>query len=188
MKTILLLAEGFEEIEAVSTADILRRGGVDCRLCSVNNARSVKGAHGIAIECDFCIDTVFDNAYLMFDAIILPGGMPGTKNLKNSDRVISAVKTMYDAGKICAAVCAAPSVFQKAGILEGKKITSYPGEVDIDGTFEYSEDTVVVCGNIITSRSPATTPQFAFEILRALGLSEEALRLREGMLYHTVLK
>jgi 4-methyl-5(b-hydroxyethyl)-thiazole monophosphate biosynthesis len=177
-KIILFAAEGFEEIEALTLVDVLRRGGVQCDICSINDY-AVTGAHGIVIKADVIIDEV---DFRSCDGIVLPGGMPGSENLKNNIRVLELIKDFYMSGKLIGAICAAPIALAEAGVLQGRKITSYPGVKDRLGNCIYTENPVEVDGNIITSRGPATSITFAFKILEYLGQTHEAEMLREGMM------
>lgn len=179
-KIVVMLAEGFEEIEALTVVDVLRRANVECDLVSISG-KEVLGAHDILVTADKVMDEAELNSY---DGVVLPGGMPGAANLKNNIRVVELIKEFSAVGKIVAAICAAPIVLEKAGIIGGKKITSYPS-FDIHlGNCIYSEDVVVRDNNIITSRGPATTLPFSFEILEALGLEEEAKELKESMMFN----
>lgn len=173
-----MLAEGFEEIEALTVVDVMRRASVECDTCSLKD-RQVVGSHGIGVITDKTIDGDDLNNY---DAIVLPGGMPGAVNLKDNIRVIDLVKDYYAGGKIVAAICAAPIVLAKAGIVNGKMITSYPSFDKALDNCIYKEEPVVVDGNVITSRGPATSLLFAYEILKKMGYEEKARELSEGML------
>lgn len=177
-KVILFAAEGFEEIEALTVVDVLRRGGVQCDICSTNE-HNVTGSHGIAISADVLINEVNFREY---DGIVLPGGMPGSENLKNNIKVIEIVKDFYMSGKLIGAICAAPIALEEAGILQGRKITSYPNVKDRLGNCIYTENPVEVDGNIITSRGPATSIAFALKLLEYLGQLEEVEALKEGMM------
>lgn len=165
-KILILLAEGFEEIEAVTSIDILRRAKLDVIIASVNDANVVKGAHGISIKADIRLRD-FEG---LPDAIVLPGGMPGSENLANSAKVTELIKRTNLAGKIIAAICAAPAiVLAPTGILDGKKATCYPQCESSFGTrTTYIDREVVVDGNIITSRGPGTALQFALTIVKHL--------------------
>ncbi len=174
----LLLAEGFEEVEAITTADYLDRAGIKVLLTGVGSSL-VKGAHGISVKTDVEIDSLPDD----LECIILPGGMPGAKNLANSEKVISLIINMNKNNKLICAICAAPAlVLQKAGILANKKVTSYPGYDDIFTESEYSEDKVVVDGNIVTGRSAGTAAYFAFKIIEILKNKETALKVQRAVL------
>ena len=179
---LVILAEGFEEIEALTVVDILRRAGVACDLCSLQG-ELVEGAHGIKVACDTYID--HENT-VNYDAIILPGGMPGTINLKNSAHTLDLIREYYSSGKLIGAICAAPLVLAEAGLLKGRTITSYPSfKEELDNCI-YKEEKVIVDENIVTSRGPATALPFAFEILKELGLFEEAKKLEEDTLFTLV--
>ncbi|GIM28137.1 4-methyl-5(B-hydroxyethyl)-thiazole monophosphate biosynthesis protein [Clostridium polyendosporum] len=179
MKRILvMLAEGFEEIEALTVVDVLRRANVECVTCSLKE-KEIQGAHNILVTADKSLE---DNDLNTYDGIVLPGGMPGSVNLRDNIKVVELVKDYYAAGKLVAAICAAPIVLAKAGIADGKILTSYPSFKDQLDNCIYIEQPVVVDQNIITSRGPATTLLFAFEILKKLGYEEEAKELSEGML------
>lgn len=185
-KVLVMLAEGFEEIEAITVVDILRRANVVCDMCSINKEH-VKGTHGILIKSDCCIDDINANEY---DAIVLPGGLPGANNL-NDDRVKLFVKELNKEEKIVAAICAAPETLEAFGILKGKKCTSYPGFIKNRNDIIYIEDIVVKDNNIITSRGPATSIAFGLEILKALGYEKEFNDLKEGMMvnfYNKIVK
>lgn len=178
-KTAVMLAEGFEEIEAVSVVDILRRGNIQCITCSLKDY-DVSGSHGIRFTADALINELDFNE---FDAVILPGGMPGAVNLKNDERVIKLIRNFNENKKLVCAICAAPIVLNEAGIIDGIKITSYP---DVKGKLKgciYSEEIVIQDGNIITSRGPATAMSFAYKILENFIGSGKVSELKRGMLF-----
>ena len=116
-RAVILFAEGYETVEALLVVDLLRRGGVEVTMASITEDEFVRSSHGVNVEMDAVLGEV---DVLDYDAIILPGGMPGTINLGESDAVRKAILAMNDAGKIVAAVCAAPGVLGKYGLLEGK--------------------------------------------------------------------
>ena len=177
-KVLVLLADGFDEIEALSVVDVLRRGNVDCKICSIEG-EYVRGTHDIIVKSDCNIKDVNSEEY---DAVVLPGGLPGATNLK-ADCVKDLVTKMNDAGKIVAAICAAPGTLEYFNILEGKKCTSYPGCIEDESKVNYIEDEfVVVDNNIITSRGPATAISFSLKILEELGYINEMEEIKEGML------
>jgi len=174
----VFLAEGFEEIEALATVDILRRAGMNVKTVSVSGKPEVTGAHEITVSADVTEITLAD-----MEAVILPGGMPGTLNLKSSDMVQNTIKYAFDNNKLMCAICAAPLVFGNAGFLKGKKATCYPGfETELIGA-DVAYDPVVTDGNIITSRGAGTAHLFAFEILKYFGKEKEAAELYKGMIY-----
>ncbi len=166
VETLIFLASGFEEIETVTIVDVLRRAGVTVTVAGLSSGVT-EGAHGIKIVPDKNIDTVkIDD----FDAIIVPGGNPGYKNLRSDPRVISMVKEAFYSNKMVAAICAAPAVLSDAGILKNKNCTIYPGmENELEkGGGKPKLDIVVIDGNIITSRGPATALPFAIKLVELL--------------------
>lgn len=176
-KVCVLLAEGFEEIEALTVSDIMRRANVICDLVSIDE-KIVKSNHGLAVQSD----KIFTED-MLYDLVVIPGGMPGATNLRDDDRIIKFVQKQNKENKLIAAICAGPIVFGKAGIIDGKNITSYPGFDDHLQGCRYLTDAVVVDGNIITSRGPATAMAFAYKLLEVLGYGDEAKRISEAMLY-----
>lgn len=179
-KLIIILAEGFEEIEALTVVDVLRRADYICDMVSLGDLQ-VRGAHGITVMAD---KDISEGSLHDYEGVILPGGMPGTINLKNDIRVIELVKEFYASGKLVAAICAAPTVLAKADIVNGKCITSYP---DFKEEFDhsiYKEDLVVREENILTSRGAATALEFSYEILNYFGEEEKSEDLKEAMTYN----
>lgn len=177
-KAAVLFADGFEEIEALTVVDIMRRANIKCDMISIRNLE-VTGAHGVKVISDKLIDEGVDD----YDLIVLPGGMPGATYLKKDNRVINAIKKFHKEGKFVAAICAAPIVLDRAEIIEEKDITSYPGFEDELRGCKYREEKVVVDGNIITSRGPATAMEFAYKLVEIL-CKESADDLKKGMLYN----
>ncbi|MFL0197065.1 DJ-1 family glyoxalase III [Clostridium sp. WILCCON 0269] len=182
-KAVVLLAEGFEEIEALTCVDVLRRANIHCITCSINSKKDVTGAHGISVNADSLLEAVNVDEY---HAVILPGGMPGTINLRDDEKVIEFIKKLHTENKIVAAICAAPIVLKKAGIIEGKKVTSYPGFEEELASDNYSEESVVQEGNLITSRGPATAIYFVFKILENLVDKNIVENLKKDMLLDLV--
>ena len=180
-KVAVLLADGFEEIEALTVVDVLRRADIHCDMVSIKD-KEVVGAHNIKVISNILIDDIKD-----IDMVVLPGGMPGATNLRDDKRVIDLIQNCIKNNKKVAAICAAPIVLAKAGIINGENITSYPGfEEDLVGA-NYKEDLVVVNNNIITSRGPATALEFAYTLLKELDSPKEK-EIREGMLYNLLIK
>jgi 4-methyl-5(b-hydroxyethyl)-thiazole monophosphate biosynthesis len=160
---ITVLANGFEEIEAVSFIDLLRRANITVSVLGLESMEA-RGAHGITIKAE----SLLSSDTLLHDGIILPGGQPGTTNLSNSDKVISLVKNAYSQKLLCAAICAAPQVFSKAGILKGAKVSCYPGvEANLQGA-AISDLPVSVWENVITSRGVGTAIEFSLAIIKYL--------------------
>jgi len=177
-KVCVLLAEGFEEIEALTVSDVIRRANITCDLVSINKDKQVKSSHGIVVEAD----KVFAEN-MEYDLVVIPGGMPGAANLRDDGRVINLIKKQNKEGKLIGAICAGPIALGRADIIEGRKITSYPGYEDELPNCEYLEDAVVVDGNIITSRGPATAMAFSYKMLEKLGYEKQAEAIASGMLY-----
>ncbi|MBI2095787.1 MAG: DJ-1/PfpI family protein [Candidatus Omnitrophica bacterium] len=179
-KTVLvLLADGFEEIEAVTPVDILRRAGVEVVVAGVGGLE-LKGAHGMTIRADVAVENVKD----LPDAVVLPGGMPGASNLKESPAVISLLKRMKEKDKIIAAICASPGLALAAsGVLDGKKATCYPGfEKGFGPKTAFVRDRVVTDGKIVTSRGPGTALEFSLELVRRLVSEKIADSLKNDIL------
>ena len=158
---LVLLADGFEEIEAVTIVDVLRRGEVAVTTASLAG-KHVKGSHAIVVEADALLNAVSVDD---FDALVLPGG-PASKTLREDPQAQAVIKKAAAAGKLVAAVCAAPTALEAAGLLKGKRATSYPGNPLPSAQFvEYR---VVEDGNIVTSRGPGTTMAFALKLVERL--------------------
>ena len=176
----VFMADGCEEIEALTVVDLARRAGIEVAMISITGEKLVKGAHGIDFHTDIPAEYMdFD----MLDGIVLPGGMPGTLNLGANDYVQKITVQFASEGKLVSAICAAPSVLGEAGLLKGKKATSYPGfEEKLLGA-ETRTDTVVVDGNIITSRGMGTAIDFALAIIEYMLDKETADKLSAGIIY-----
>lgn len=182
-KVLLFLAEGFEEVEAFTVVDYLRRKDIVVDTCSISD-KDIQGAHKIIVKADRKIDEV--NNSKDYDALVIPGGIPGATNLRDDERVIRLVKEFNEEGKIIAAICAGPIVLQRAGIIKGKEVTSYPGfEEDLKESI-YKEDLVVQDGNIITARGPAVAVYFAMKLVENLVGKEKASELRKDILLDMV--
>ena len=174
------LAEGFEEVEALTAVDVLRRAGVDAKTVSVTGNKMVTGTHGIPVEADL----LFEEAdYGSCEMIVLPGGLPGATNLGSHAGLTDQIKAFAAAGKKVAAICAAPMVLSQCGILEGKEATIYPGmEEELAGA-KATGANVTVCGNIITGKGPALAMEFALQLLEALKGREVRDKVASDMLY-----
>lgn len=179
-KTAMLFANGFEEVEALTVVDLLRRAEIVCDIVALDGAATVSGSHGIAVGADKAFEEVTVDDY---DALLLPGGQPGTTNLGNDERVLSLLKEFNAAGKLTAAICAAPTVLAKAGLLEGKRAICYPGlEGKLTGATPETEP-VVVDGTVITSRGVGTAIDFALAMVAYLDSDERAEALAESIVY-----
>lgn len=179
MKVAVLLAEGFETIEALTTVDILRRAGITCSTFGTKSLE-VTTSHSITIKADKVLsDEVYD-----YDVVVLPGGMPGSVNLRDDEKVNEVVKKFYDEAKIVAAICAGPITLGKLEVVNGKNATCYPGFEDQLVGCNYKEELVVVDGNIITGRGPAAAIPFAFEILKHVA-PDKVEEIKKGMLFNS---
>jgi len=169
--TILVpLAEGFEEIEAVTIIDVLRRAELDVTVAGLVPG-PIRGAHGVTFETDCALDDV-DAARV--GMIVLPGGMPGTTNLMEDERVLAFVRDLHARGETTAAICAAPMVLAEAGVLDGVPATSHPSCLGKLGPAEVQPNTRVVrSGTILTSQGPGTALEFALELVSELRAREE---------------
>lgn len=162
-KVNLYLATGFEEVEALTVVDILRRANIDLDMVSVTGEKVVVGSHGIAVTADCLFEEASE-----CDAIILPGGMPGTTNLKNHAGLTALIKEFDEKKKLLCAICAAPTVYGELGLLVGKKATCYPGmEAGLLGALPVREP-VAVDDNFITSRGVGTAIEFGLAITARL--------------------
>ena len=175
----VFLAEGFEEVEALSPVDILRRGGVEVKTVGIAG-KTVKGSHGISVLSDLTADEV---TLSEIEAVILPGGMPGTLNLEKNSTVQEAIKFAHENGKLIGAICAAPSILGKAGLLAGKRATCFPGFEEYLSGAKYCDEPAVRDGNIITSRGAGAALEFGFFLLAALKGENAADELRLAMKY-----
>lgn len=178
-KAIVFLANGFEEIEALGTVDILRRGGIDVTMVSITDARVVTGAHNIQVTADAVMD---DISLTGADALVLPGGMPGAANLESSEKVREALLGQYREGRIVAAICAAPMVLGGLGLLKGRNATCYPGfEPKLTGA-NVTGAAVEVSGSVITGKGPGLVYDFALALVEALRGSSVSEEVAAGLL------
>lgn len=178
MQALVPLAEGFEELEAVTIIDVLRRAGVEVTVAALATS-PVTGSHAIRVEADALLAAVQGDA---FDAVVLPGG-PGAKRLRDDERVKAVVRRLAGEGRLVAAVCAAPIALEAAGVLAGKRATVYPGNTLPSA--EQVEARVVVDGSIITSRGPGTALEFALAVVAALAGPLRAAEIARAMLVST---
>lgn len=177
----VFLANGFEEIEALTPVDLLRRAEIEVKTVSITGELKVTGARGISVDADMLFEDVDWNEA---DAIVLPGGMPGTKNLAACDKLMCKVKECAEAGVVVSAICAAPALTLGAnGLLVGKKATCYPGmEEHMKGAVAITEE-VAVDGNIITSRGLGTAVAFSLAIIEKLSDKATADRIGNSVVY-----
>ena len=184
VRVMVLVHDGFEETEMITPVDMLRRAGAEVTVVSMTGSRLMKGSHGIDIMSDVLWED-FAGAEKA-DCLFLPGGGQNSASLRNDIRVTDTVKRMYEAGKIVTAICAAPTVLERAGILAGKKVTSYPGCLG-GSEYEYLTDAVVEDGNIITGRGAGCAMEFGLALVGKLFGNDEKVKLAGTVIYpHTV--
>lgn len=182
MASVLVpLAQGCEELEAVTIIDLLVRAGVEVVSAGLKSG-AVKGSRGVVITPDLTLDQARQRE---FDMVVLPGGLPGADHLNDDPRIQTLIQKMDSEGRYLAAICAAPRVLANAGLLRGKKATSYPGTLDrmpLCGV-EYREEAVVRDGKVITSRGPGTAMAFALALIETLVGREKRDAVARGLLY-----
>lgn len=177
-RAAVLLADGFEEVEGLLPVDYLRRSGLDVSVLGVTG-KQVNGAHDIRIDTDMKIE----ESSGAFDAVVVPGGLPGVENIAGSKAARDLITDVYEKGELVAAICAAPAyVLEPMGIIKGKKVTCFPGAEEKLKTSTFVEERVVRDGKIITSRGPGTAGEFAVEIIRFLLGEEKAEEIRSKTL------
>lgn len=181
-RMLMLVSNGFEEIEAIGTVDILRRCGVSVTVCSITGSLTVTSSRNITVVCDSVLEDGLIDVN-QWDGVILPGGQPNADTLRDTPEVIALVRAFYRADKLCCAICAAPIVLEKAGLLEGKQVTSYPDCLADESRCIFTGAPVVIDDHLITGRGPGVTCDFAFAISDALGLSERCAEVRRAMLF-----
>lgn len=171
---------GFEEIEALTVVDILRRADVETKMVSVTGERSVTGSHAVTVEMDALVEEVdFDG----LDVIVLPGGMPGTLNLEACEVLMAQVDAFMAQGKVVAAICAAPSILGHRGLLKGRKACSFPSfESHLEGA-EVMREPAVIDGNLVTGRGMGAAAPFALAVLEKLQGRDAAREMAENILY-----
>ena len=178
-RVLVPLAEGFEEIEAITVVDLLRRAGIEVHTASLDGPQ-VTGSHGITVLADEALDAV---AATDCDMIVLPGGMPGAEHLRNDARIISLLRRYAADGRYTAAICAAPSVLAHAGLLEERAATSFPGFLHADSApgIRLRDDAVVVDGKVVTSRGAGTAMEFGLALIELLEGAEVRQRVAERL-------
>lgn len=181
-RVLVPLAEGFEEIEAVTIIDVLRRAGAEVTTVGLEK-RNVTGSHRISIIADSVIE---DEMTKSWDMIALPGGLPGASNLSENEFILKAIQQTVDKGNILAAVCAAPFVLEKAGVISGKKVTSHPSSAYQIVSADYQRTRVITDRNIITGQACGSAMEFAFELVAALFGSEKCEEINKSILFNRI--
>lgn len=180
VKIMVFLSDGFEETECVAVVDLLKRAGIEVSFISTLN-REVKGNHNITLVSDKMIWEI--DPINEFDGIFLPGGQPGVSNLLNQDIVINTVREFYRAGKYVCAICAAPLILEKAGLLGNKKFTCFPSVKKEIKSGGYQEEKVVADGNLITGKAMGVAIDMGLKMVEVFQGKEEALRLGKAIIY-----
>lgn len=180
MTVYTMLADGFEEVEALAVVDVLKRAELDVQMVSTTGQRLVAGAHNIGVFADIHFEEAdFDKC----DMIFLPGGMPGTLNLKNHKGLAEQIESFHKTGKRLAAICAAPSILGEMGILEGKRAICFPGfEKTLKGA-ELTDEKVVTDGTVFTSKGMGTAIDLGLEIVKYLVSEEKSEELARSIQY-----
>ena len=179
-KAAVFFADGFEEVEALTPVDMLRRAGVEVTMVAMLGKTAVTGSHGITVKADILFeDADFDDT----DLFVLPGGMPGTTHLKESEPLLELLVKAAGDGKLVSAICAAPTVLGKAGLLKGRTATCYPGCEDGLTGAVLSTESVVVDGNIVTSRGAGTAMPFSFKLIELLLGAGKSADMKKKVVY-----
>lgn len=180
-RVYVFLAQGFEEIEALTVVDVMRRSNIEVNSVSIEATREVTGSHNIKVLAD-CLfsDIDLDGA----DMIVLPGGIPGTPNLKKHLGLKKAIEKYIEEGKYIAAICAAPEILGEAGFLKGKKATCHPGHEEKLLEAFFVTDNVVVDEKIITSRGMGTAIDFSLKLVEILDCVETVDKVKTGLVYN----
>jgi len=180
-KVALFIENGSEELEFIAPLDIMRRANLEVDLISANNEDFITSSHNVKIIADKKINEV--NNILDYDAIVIPGGMPGSTLLRDNKKIIEFYQTMYNSGKLVAAICAAPIVLSAAGITDDKEVISYPGfDKEINYKNYNSDKAVVIDKNVITAQGPAVAILFGYEIVNYLLQDNTAEDVKQAML------
>lgn len=176
-KVLVPLAQGCEEVEAVTIIDLLRRAKIEVVSAGLDD-QPVTASRGVRLIADTTLDVALEQE---FDMIVLPGGLPGMTNLKNDPRIIVLLQKMAREGKYTCAICAAPAVLAEAGLLAGKSATGYPGFLDNLPNVTHKNDPVVRDGKVITSRGPGTAMDFTLELIEVLAGKSQRDEVEAGL-------
>ncbi|MDR2097468.1 MAG: DJ-1/PfpI family protein [Spirochaetaceae bacterium] len=184
-RVYLFLADGFEEVEALTPADYLRRAGIDVKLVSISGGKTVTGSHGIPVIADMLAADLCRAPVSVGDGLILPGGLPGAEKLAASGEVDALLKEAARAGVLICAICASPAfVLAPKGLLDGRRWTCYPGAESGAGKAKESwiEDRVAADKNLITSRAAGTAAEWSVKIIETLLGAEAAAKVAQSVL------
>ena len=177
---LVLIVRGSEEIEAVISIDVLRRGGIDVTVAGVDSADPVQCSRGVVISPDVALDDVDDD----FDIVVLPGGAEGALRLSQSTKIGELLHRQEKSGRLVGAICAAPIALKAHGVFANRQLTSHPSVRDmLEDWGQYSEHPVVADGNLITSRGPGTAFPFALRIVGALTDAQRMVEVRASMMF-----
>lgn len=179
-KVIILLADGVEEIEALTQVDYCRRAGITIDMVSVNNTLKIIGAHNIVFEAEKYLNEVDIDSY---DGVIIPGGLVGVENILANEKALEIVKKSADKGQMVAAICAGPLVLDKLNLLENKKYSCYPGIEEKIKQGDYIKNKVLRDGDIITAPAPAFAQEFSISIVEYLLGTDAVLELQEDVVF-----
>ncbi len=179
-RVLIPLAQGCEELEAVTVIDLLRRAGIEVVTAGLD-ANPVRAARGTVLMPDTTLDAALGSDY---DMIVLPGGLPGADHLRDDPRIIELLRRMHADDRYTAAICAAPRALARAGLLDNRQATSYPGSIDVTAIpgIHYVEDAVVTDGKVVTSRGPGTAMDFALELIELLSGPAKRAEVEEPLL------
>lgn len=177
----ILLGEGFEEIEAIAPCDILRRGGVETRLAAVGEGKAVSGAHGIVLAADVSVSDIDPQKD---DMLVIPGGMGGVNSIKADGSAMALLQKAAEAGALLSAICAGPSVLAALGLLDGRRITCYPGtEALMSSAVCETDKAVVLDGTLTTGRAPGSAIDFGLALLSRIRGAEAAESVKKALVY-----
>lgn len=181
-KVLVPLAQGCEELEAVTIIDLLVRGGIKVITASLDENKTITASRGVQLVAQKTVDEVVGQ---QFDMVVLPGGLPGADYLNEDSRIHKLLKDTVERGGVSAAICAAPKVLVSAGLLDDKSATSYPGVIDVcpAGGMQYVDSPVVEDGQVITSRGPGTAMEFALTLIGRLKGSKVKEEVAKGLLF-----
>lgn len=183
VKVLVLVHDGFEETEFIAPVDLLRRAGAQVTVVSMTGDRQMKGSHGIVILSDALWEDVAEAAEVReADCLFLPGGGPNAHSLRDDERVTELAAQMFKKGRVVSAICAAPIALERAGILAGRKVTSYP-ECLTGSEYEYLTEPVVEDGNLITGRGAGCATEFGLKLVEKLFGKDRMEKLAASIMY-----